>query len=62
MKIQELNKAGRPRKDVPPKEVSPQFWERLQKTKVGRKRYKVVKDQPEKKVEKIYKPKIKTDE
>ena len=61
MKIQELNKAGRPRKDVPPKDVSPQFWERLQKTKVGKKRFKVV-NEIEKKVDKIHKPKIKTDE
>ncbi len=41
MKIQELKTDGRPR-NIPPVEVTPEFWEKLKKSKVGAKRYKVV--------------------
>lgn len=43
MKIQELKSDGRPR-NVQPIEVSPDFWAKLKKSKVGGKRYKVVKE------------------
>ena len=39
--IQELKSDGRPRK-IPPKEVSEEFYARLMKSKVGKKRYKKV--------------------
>ena len=42
MFIQELKSNGMKR-NVDPIEVTPQFWAKLQKSKVGQKRYKVVK-------------------
>jgi len=44
MKIQELKQNGKPR-NVPPIEVSPEFWERLKRSKVGKKRWRVVKEE-----------------
>jgi hypothetical protein len=41
--IQELNQNLKPRKNVPPKEVTEGFWLRLKQSVVGGKRYKVVK-------------------
>ena len=42
MLIQELKSNGKPR-NVPPLEVSEEFWKKLQASKVGAKRYKKVK-------------------
>ena len=44
--LQELKENGKPR-NIPPVEHPKEFWDKLQKSVVGKKRYKVVKKKPE---------------
>jgi len=59
VKIQELTQLGKLR-NVPPKEVTQEVWDRLKKTKVGKKRFRLLKEKEP--VKKEVKPKKLTDE
>jgi len=56
MLIQELVQRGRPRKNKEPFEVTPQMWEKISQSPVGRKRFRKVQP-PKAKAEGLNKPK-----